>query len=337
VGDYLSIVRKGAFTSGDLVAYIPEQSILPDSLISEMGLDGMLAGKAKNRVKPIRLRGVLSQGLCYPALADWEEGQVVTESLGITKYSPPIPAHLEGEVFPAGLDRCIRYDIENIKRYPGIIKDGEDVVMTEKIHGTWLMVGVMPPSLYHEYGDVVLSSKGMSAQGLALIPDTEANDTNLYVRVARHFDIPGKIRSMYSEALHNDIPVYVIGEAYGVQDLKYGASPAQDDTLGFGAFDIFYGKIGSPSSMYLNDADLDRDLKEMALERCPVLYRGPFTSEILAMHTNGKESVSGESLHVREGLVVRPITERRNTEIGRVQLKSVSEKYLMRKDGTEFN
>ena len=66
-------------------------------------------------------------------------------------------------------------------------------------------------------------------------------------------------------------------------------------------------------------------------------HRGIFSKEALDEHTNGKETVSGKNLHVREGVVVRPVIERRHDEIGRVQLKSVSEKYLLRRGGTEFN
>ena len=75
VGDYRSIVRKGQFTTGELVAYIPEQSVLPGEVLDELGLRGKLAGKEGNRVKAIKLRGVLSQGLVYPARAGWVVGR----------------------------------------------------------------------------------------------------------------------------------------------------------------------------------------------------------------------------------------------------------------------
>lgn len=338
VGHYMSIVRKGQFKTGDLVAYIPEQSLLPDILIKELGLEGRLAGKAQNRVKAVRLRGVLSQGLCYPARPGWVEGQVVTDELGVVKYVPPVPAHLSGEVYAAGQDKCLKYDIENIKRYPHILQEGEEVVMTEKIHGTWCMVGVMPPSMAHpEYGDLVVSSKGMSAQGLAFKPDAEANATNLYLRAARAHGLSEKLRREYAGYLGDGFPVYILGEVYGIQDLKYGASSASDETLGFRAFDIFVGRPGAPGAVYMSEVDLAPNLRWMKVERCPVLYRGPFSWEVLHQHTNGVETVSGKELHTREGVVVRPVIERRHDEIGRVQLKSVSEKYLLRKGGTEFN
>jgi len=135
VGDYQAIVRKDQFKSGDLVAYIPEQAVVPQALLREMGLEGKLAGKAKNRVKAIRLRGILSQGLVYPARPEWQEGADVANILGITKWEPPIPAHLSGEVFAAGQDRTLKYDIENFKRFPHILEEGEEVVFTEKLHG----------------------------------------------------------------------------------------------------------------------------------------------------------------------------------------------------------
>ncbi len=47
--------------------YVPEQAVLPEELVAELGLTGKLAGSAPNRVKAIRLRGELSRGVvCRP-------------------------------------------------------------------------------------------------------------------------------------------------------------------------------------------------------------------------------------------------------------------------------
>jgi RNA ligase (TIGR02306 family) len=129
VGDYLSIVKKGDFQTGDLGVYIPEAAICPNWLIVELGLEGKLAGKDKNRVKAIKLRGVLSQGLvlrvkCVDGIygidnehhfLSVKEGDVVTEFLGIAKWEPPIPVHMAGEVWNAH-GYTLKYDIENFKR-----------------------------------------------------------------------------------------------------------------------------------------------------------------------------------------------------------------------------
>src|SRR5271156_5459950 len=66
VGDYRSCVRKGDFKTGDLGVYIPEGSIVPKWIVASLGLTGKLAGPDDNRVKAIKLRGILSQGLILP-------------------------------------------------------------------------------------------------------------------------------------------------------------------------------------------------------------------------------------------------------------------------------
>ena len=65
-GGYQMVVGKGVWSTGDRAVYVPEASVLPGSLIEEMGLTGRLAGKGRDRVKVVRLRGVVSQGLVVP-------------------------------------------------------------------------------------------------------------------------------------------------------------------------------------------------------------------------------------------------------------------------------
>lgn len=142
---YRCVVQKNQYKVGDLAVYIPEQAIVPDPIIAAMNLTGKLAGSKKNRVKAIKLRGCLSQGLLLNprkegysfllGMNDHFEGQDVAEHLGIVKYEEPIPTHMAGEVYNAGQPFTVAYDIENIKNYPDVIKEGEIVVMTEKCHG----------------------------------------------------------------------------------------------------------------------------------------------------------------------------------------------------------
>lgn len=152
IGDYRSVIRKGQYQLGDLAVYIPEQAILPDELIKELGLEGKLAGSGHNRVKAVKLRGMLSQGILYPIVYDApsashtlkcedgcytfvKEGDNVADDLGIVKWDPPIPTHLSGEVYNAGRELTVAYDIENFKKFPATLVEGEDVAMTEKLHG----------------------------------------------------------------------------------------------------------------------------------------------------------------------------------------------------------
>ena len=48
VDDYHCVVKKGDFKTGDLIAYIPEASLVPEALLLAMNLQGRLAGAEKN-------------------------------------------------------------------------------------------------------------------------------------------------------------------------------------------------------------------------------------------------------------------------------------------------
>jgi len=356
VGDYRSIVRKGQFKSGDLGVYIPEAAIVPEWLIAELGLEGRLAGKDKNRVKAVKLRGILSQGLIVPVdpgtfdtpdgfIHNYSEpernvveGDVVTDYLGITKYDPPIPTSMNGEVFNA-FGKTLKYDIENFKKYPTSLEEGEMVLMTEKIHGTWCCMGYHP-DLNHP----VVTSKGLSEKGLAF-KFNEANAKNLYVQafqrliyrdVNEHPLFPmflgTTVLDQLAAILGTEDPFYILGEVFGkgVQDLHYGADNPQ-----FRVFDIYVGEPGH--GHYIAAGELQAFCTALNLPMVPVVYLGPFSKEKMEEVTNGKEVVSGHESNIREGVVIKPIGERTDPELGRVVLKSVSEAYLLRKNATEFN
>ena len=314
IGDYRVVVKKGEYQTGDKVAYIPEDSLLPQDLIKKLGLEGRLAGGAKNRVKPIRLRGQLSQGLVYP-MPDKEVGDNVTEELEIIKYEPPIPTSMSGQVEVAS-GQTIKFDIEPFKLYPDLFSEDEQIVLTEKIHGTWTCLG-----LYEN--KPIVASKGLSAKGLIYRLDDQQNpDLIYYQQWLAHQD---KINSL-SEKLKADT-FYVLGEVYGrgVQDLDYGLS--QRD---FRVFDIYVGKprVGD----YLDYQDM-LEVIDGLFQPVPELYQGLFKKETVYHYANAKDN-AGKSIladHVREGVVVRPLKEGRDLKIGRRLLKCTAERYDLRK------
>lgn len=332
IGAYLCVIPKDVYATGDLVAYIPEQAIVPVDLQKELGVEGKLAGSDKNRVKAVKLRGVLSQGLVLKARDGWTLGQDVTEELGITKWEPPIPTNFAGEVTNIGQRYTTDYDIENFKNFPHIFVDGEEVVFTEKIHGTCTQIVLLPAGREIEGERLWAGSKGLGARGL-MMRKTEHNlRSNAYVRAMVELGIGQKLLDLFGNL---DIPVILLGETYGkgVQDLHYG-----ETSIAFRAFDIILGDRGNQTFL-CHDA-LDAALEKMGIERVPVLYRGPFSREAMDAHVSGK-TVAGKGAHIREGIVIRPTNERQHPDLNpcgnRVQLKYVSGEYLTRKGGTEFN
>ena len=328
VGLYRAVVAKGAYRSGDIAVYIPEQAVLPAPLIEELGLTGRLAGKASDRVKAVRLRGELSQGIvCVPrALADVDLRRAVAEEtdfaerLSITKWSPPIPPTMNGEVERAP-DLLPWVDIENIQRYPEIFEPGEPVVLTEKLHGTACLVTYAAAD-----GRAQVSSKGFGSKGLALKEDPR----NLYWRAVLGHDVPA-VAARIAEKL-GATRVGIFGEVYGagVQDLAYGAD-GRSETLGYAVFDLS-AQIDGQVRWLDPAAVLDGELPLV-----PRLYEGPYDVETVLGLASGRETVSGRELHLREGVVIRPVTERYSPVVGgRAIAKAVSPAYLTRKGGTEY-
>lgn len=336
VGGYRAVVVKGAYMSGEMAIYIPEQAILPEDLIVELGLVGRLAGKAANRVKAIRLRGELSQGIvCRPAalagvdlVAAAAEGVDFSEQLGITKWVPEIPANMAGEIEAA--PRLINWiDIENIKRYPDVFTPGELVSATEKLHGTCSIT-----LLDLAEDRFLVSSKGFGGRHAAIKEDAN----NLYWRAVRTHEVEAKLRAMVTAlAAVGETPVRlaVFGETYGtgVQDLTYGV--LSRNTPGFAVFDAMLETAGTPA-YWLDQATLRALCVEVGLTMVPLVYEGPYDYELLASLAEGRTLIGGDN--IREGVVVRPAIERDSPVLGgRAIAKFVGASYLTRKgEATEY-
>lgn len=259
---------------------------------------------------------------------DVQEGDVVTDFLGLTKYEPPIPIHMAGEV-DNQFGRTLKYDIENFKKYPDVLIEGENVVMTEKLHGTWCCFGYHP-----DIDHPIVTSKGLSDRGL-IFKLNERNEGNLYVRALNNtVDEQGQdIIERAKELVPSNMAFYLLGEVYGpgVQDLHYGAKSPQ-----LRVFDVFFGN--PESGRFLNYDELKTWCHLLEVDMVPELYVGPFSKDVMEEHTNGRETVSGKEANIREGIVIKPLMERQHVELGRVILKSVSEAYLLRKgNATEYN
>jgi len=114
------------------------------------------------------------------------EGMDVAGLLGITKYEPPIPVHMAGEVLNL-FGVPYKYDFESIQSVPDLFEIGEPVVASEKLHGTSFQAGYVPGMDKEECfvnGEFYVTSKGIGNRGLAF-KDNEANDGNLYVKTLR--------------------------------------------------------------------------------------------------------------------------------------------------------
>lgn len=90
------VVKKGEFKVGQRIVYVEVDSIMPEKPEYEFLRD------RKFRIKTIKLKGQISQGLVIPLPKEWnkhklEEGDDVTSALGIEKYLTPSERSEEDE------------------------------------------------------------------------------------------------------------------------------------------------------------------------------------------------------------------------------------------------
>lgn len=306
---------KGQYAKGDLVAYFPADSLIPERWLKEWGLEGKLRGAKRNRVRPCKLRGEMSIGLISPIPSDLsvDEGDDVTEYFGVEKYEEPIPIQLQGKV-RSRPPSFVKYDIDNYRSWKDIFVDGEEVVLTVKLHGCNMGCCIETDGTFH------VCSRNMSL---------ELDENNLYWKMAIKYDIENTMRSMWSR-LGSDAPLWIMMECFGgnIQDLNYGLLEPE-----IRVFDIRQG---------YEWFEWDRIIyfgHRYNLPLVPILYEGPFSDKIVQQFThNVMEPVSGKQLHVNEGVVIRPLLyERQHSQLGRVILKSVNDEYLLRQGGTEYH
>jgi RNA ligase (TIGR02306 family) len=210
----------------------------------------------------------------------------------------------------------IKYRVEDIKRFPNVLEIGEEVIVTEKINGRCAYFGYHP-----KVNQPIVTSKESGDNGFAL-NNIDANKDNLYMKVFN------SIRSeenpiLTFRRLHgfSHTPFYIIGEIYGkgIAEFDYGIEIPQ-----FRVLDIYMGE--PRKGEYLNIDDLKFTCKDLYLKTSPILYRGPFSKEMVEEYTKGNSELGGN--HVREGIVITPLIERNTAELGRVKLKSMNEELI---------
>jgi RNA ligase (TIGR02306 family) len=303
VRGYPVVLRTGSFVEGDLAVYVPVDSVV-DTTVPELAF---LAadGKVSIRIRAKRLRGTFSMGLLIPAPVGATEGDDLAERLRIAKWEEPEPVSMAGEQAKAPGLLVPTYELEVWRHYgPMLFDAGEEVVVTEKLHGT--------------NGRFVVDADGRLHVG-SHRTWKQVDGTTVWSRVAEQYGLREKL------ARHPGLIFY--GEVYGsgVQDLTYGHTAGK---LSLAFFDVFDSRTGD----YLSHGAAEAMLDKLSLPAVPVLYRGPLDVGLLSRLAE-EDSVHGG---IREGVVVRPVVERVSMAV-RCALKVVSERYLLRKGGTEHH
>jgi len=293
------VVGRDQFKTGEAAVYIPIDAVLPETLVKELGIEKGY----RNKVKSIKLRGEFSQGLLMKVRNGWKLGDDVTDAIGITKWEEPIPVEMRGVMAPRDPRFVMYTDIENIKNYPTVFTPADQVIVTEKIHGTnWRAANFD--------GDILVGSHRTN------LKETE---TNLYWRAATLLGVREKL-----------LPgEQIFGEVYGskIQDLSYGKAPGE---IAVAIFDVM------KDGRFLDYSDLldFLDSKGWRSHYPPVLYGGPYDEKKILEYAKGYSIL--HHAQIKEGVVIKMREEAYDEKLaGRKILKAIGEQYLLRKEGTE--
>ena len=320
------VVKKGEFKPGDKLVYCEIDSLLPEraefeflrpssfkpAIRDDTGVEIQPPGF---RIKTIRLRGQVSQGICFPLAVlppgvPTDEGADVTDALGVRKWEPPAPVGMSGRVkggFPGFLPKTDETRVQVLE--PVLLRHrGKTFYVTEKLDGTSF-------SAFLRDGEFGLCSRNLWLD--------ETDDTSLLVRLAKRLGLPEKLRAVAaSRGFQPAIQAEVIGP--GVQKNKY---ELKEVTLRvFNVFDIgAYRLVDHPVMLDV--------VRELGLETVPQLGTLELNHTVDALVALAEGSSVLNPKAQREGLVLRPLVEEHDPDVGgRLSFKAINPKFLLKYD-----
>jgi len=320
IDGWTCVAKKGEFQTGDKCVYFEIDSFLPEEderFAFLMKNSRTFEDKVGFRVRTIKLRGQLSQGLAlpitlFPEIDPLDEGDVA-DKIGVVKWEPQIPACLGGQVkgvFPGFIRKT---DEERAQNLVDEIFENEDNAKAEfevsiKLDGTSC-------TAYHFDGVTGVCSRNLE------LKVNEENKNNSMVKVANE---SGLLEVLAGCGRNVAVQGEIMGP--GIQGNREKLKNHQ--LFVFNVFDIDRGAYMGPEERqtFFNEFLAELDL----INHVPVL--GRMTVAEVAEHgdkggrlENLLKFAEGPSLvnTVREGLVWKRID-------GGFSFKTISNKFLLK-------
>jgi len=335
------VVKKGEFNIGSPCVYVEIDSILPDRPEFEFMRD------RKFRVKTIKLRGQISQGICFPfsILPEgvYGEGDDVTKLLGITKWEP-----YEGEqsnqkqvgkiMYPKWMPQKIQRFIHRFKfvreyyrqnsgqkSFPSLIPKTDETrvqvlqplidrykgvkcYVTEKLDGSSI-------TIYQINGKFGVCSRNI---------DLKRDETDKYWKTALNHNLEKKFKEVFGDE-NTAIQGELIGT--GIQGNKYKL-----DGIDIYFFNVFFVKGNRYGNME-ELLDICGKLNEKTVPILDIEYELSNSIPELVELSKGNSVLGGT---IREGVVIRPLVEMEDSELhcqlvkNRISFKSVNPEFLLK-------
>lgn len=305
------VSEKGLYAVGDLVVYCEIDSWIPSEIapfLSKGQTPKVYNGVKGERLKTIKLRGEISQGLLLPLKIlskynkVWNEDDDVTDILNIQKWEAPIPACLSGKVkgiFPNEIPKTDEERIQNLSKNIDYLKNFEYFV-SEKLDGS--------SCTFYFINDCF----GVCSRNYDLY---ESSNNTLW-NIARRYSLEEKMR-IYSEQnkkMNFAIQGEIIGE--GIQKNKYKIKG--QEFFVFNVYDI-------SSKNFLDDQKILEICKEFNINHVPILENNKniISIEDILQFAQGKSNINKDI--EREGVVFK-------TKNREVSFKAISNKFLQKEN-----
>lgn len=295
------VVEKGKHYPGEQIVFVEIDAWIPHDLapfLSKGKEPREYQGIKGERLRSVKLRGQLSQGLVLPIsslavktesgdyLGDWDQfdGHDVSERLGIVKWEREIPAQLRGQAkgnFPAFLRKTDQERVQNLVREIERIRESGEPEMFEvsiKLDGTSF-------TAYHNDG-----ATGFCSRNLELKPEDEGS---VYAQVFSKYHLADALAA-------TGMNVAIQGEIMGPGIQGNRENLTEPTLYVFDVFDI-------DARQYMNPGErmnfFSMFLQHLGVQHVPLLCfidSLPAVTDILRM-------ADGKSINnpVREGIVFK--------------------------------
>lgn len=311
------VVKKDEFKVDDLVVYCEIDSWVPNNIAPFLTKDGHFPkeylGVKGERLKTKKIRGVVSQGLILPldiltveyegnlGLGWFDEGEDVSEVLGIVKYEPPVPAQLAGLAkgnFPRLVPKTDEERIQNLSKDWDKYQEHYSYEVTEKLDGSSCTFYL------DNEGNFEVCSRNLSLK---------ESDTNSFWKAAKMYSIEEKMKKaeLFGFAIQGEL----VGE--GIQGNSYNVKGVD-----FYCYTIW----DSNTQKYLTPEERIKIADNLGIKHVPVIHKFEFLQDksiqnVLA-EAEGKSILNPKK--EMEGLVFKC------NENPTMHFKAISNKWLLK-------
>ena len=291
---------RGEFKPGDLCVYCEIDSVLPEREEFEF------LRPRKFRIKTLKLRGQISQGIAFPTTIldeKYDVGTDVTEILEITKYDPPLPGELEGVAIGRRPYFVPKTSEPRIQSSPRMIKEFQDkeVYISTKIDGTSCSIYYYTD---HETPFGVCSRK------------TDLEKGGVYWDIANKYNLEEKIIS------NGFTDIVIQGELAGPKINKNRLNLKEPELF---VFTIFFFR----EYRYAGLEEMRTICNLLGLKTVPIDEVTIFNFDIPSLLEKSKGFYPGTK-NRREGIVIRPVTPIGLHSRDLLSVKVVNNDYLLK-------